>query len=636
MASQFSAMSYCMNLSQSRSGPGQDSLSKPLYSPLPSVTLQQKPSGIQKNTTVPQDLIRLLKIFPGSAPNIVECELVVARLDTAPPYEALSYVWGDPEPLDAVICNGQRKSITTNLGIALKHLRLLDKARLIWVDALCINQEDVDERSSQIKLMRDIYTQTWRVVVWLGEDSDSKAQAAISLLERVAEECSQRLQLPIDQITLTDLLKLPIARSSFGETSLAQLSRNLPGEMEKNMEAAAWLCSHSWFRRIWVIQEVSFAPATVHIGTLQISWKAVALSATWFLMRMKVQNIEYRQAFSQVKDMFLIRDAVGSNYIILLQRVTPFEATDPRDKLFATLGLYRDADRFDPDFQPDYSKDVVEVYTKFARSMAANRLREITSGLSLLYPYYPDPNTGNDKRFPSWVPRWDGGNPMPGQTIGMLHWKVSGDTSAAIDKVIDPKILSIRGFRLAPTKLVHHGLHNEPQSLYIIQRMWDSITGCMKDGDLPTLDAKDFDERFTKTITAGSFFDSNAGYSEKDGLWGAKELHNYFDCMKLGVAGKHESILPENKRQAELLCAVAVKKAFFILEDGQIGMGPNATELKDMPCVFYGHKMPYMLRPVEDGRYLFLGPCYIHGIMHGEAMEGLKTGKYREEWLQIC
>ncbi|PVH77480.1 hypothetical protein DL98DRAFT_367783, partial [Cadophora sp. DSE1049] len=118
------------------------------------------------------EFIRLLRILPGAAPSIVECELRVVRLDSAPPYEALSYVWGELNLSDYVICNGQIISITRNLGIALRHLRCRGETRVVWIDALCINQDDADERSSQIKLMRQVYTRTWRVVVWLGEDPD--------------------------------------------------------------------------------------------------------------------------------------------------------------------------------------------------------------------------------------------------------------------------------------------------------------------------------------------------------------------------------------------------------------------------------------------------------------------------------
>ncbi|KAF8859326.1 heterokaryon incompatibility, partial [Acephala macrosclerotiorum] len=85
-------------------------------------------------------------------------------------YEALSYVWGESDPPCWILCNGQRKSVTPNLGAALRRLRYKEKWRLVWIDAICVNQEDLDERSQQVMLMRNIYSPARRVIVWLGED----------------------------------------------------------------------------------------------------------------------------------------------------------------------------------------------------------------------------------------------------------------------------------------------------------------------------------------------------------------------------------------------------------------------------------------------------------------------------------
>jgi hypothetical protein len=94
--------------------------------------------------------IRLLKIIPGQRSETIQCELQVTTLDSAPPFEALSYVWGNPNPPDEIICNKQRKSVTPNLGAALKHLRLGEEERLVWIGVICVNQDALDERSHQV------------------------------------------------------------------------------------------------------------------------------------------------------------------------------------------------------------------------------------------------------------------------------------------------------------------------------------------------------------------------------------------------------------------------------------------------------------------------------------------------------
>jgi len=94
-------------------------------------------------------------------------------LSDAPPYEALSYVWGpfnSPDDPDLIQLNDCGFEVTTNLWRALYALRHETKDRVLWIDAICINQGDLEERSSQVQLMRDVYRKARSVVVWLGEE----------------------------------------------------------------------------------------------------------------------------------------------------------------------------------------------------------------------------------------------------------------------------------------------------------------------------------------------------------------------------------------------------------------------------------------------------------------------------------
>ncbi|KUJ08711.1 HET-domain-containing protein, partial [Mollisia scopiformis] len=115
---------------------------------------------------------RLLKILPGLEHAVIKCELEVVDLESRPRFEALSYVWGNPNPPNTIECNNQPHSVTPNLALAIRRLRMPDGTRVVWIDAICVNQEDLNERSQQVQLMREIYSQAWRVVVWLGEDEE--------------------------------------------------------------------------------------------------------------------------------------------------------------------------------------------------------------------------------------------------------------------------------------------------------------------------------------------------------------------------------------------------------------------------------------------------------------------------------
>ncbi|EWZ36588.1 hypothetical protein NW765_016103 [Fusarium oxysporum] len=115
--------------------------------------------------------IRLLHLLPVTENNdSIECRLEVVALEENPVYEALSYCWGDSSQLLEIKCNNEAFQVTENLLSALQHLRNEHTERPLWIDAICINRKDPEERQSQVKLMKDIYTKSQRVVIWLGPD----------------------------------------------------------------------------------------------------------------------------------------------------------------------------------------------------------------------------------------------------------------------------------------------------------------------------------------------------------------------------------------------------------------------------------------------------------------------------------
>ncbi|KAN0090416.1 HET domain containing protein [Hyaloscypha variabilis] len=149
-------------------------------------------SQLSKLTYLPLDhtasSIRLLTLFPSpSSEATIECSLKNASLDTLneqKPYRALSYVWGDPGVTTPITVNGSQKAVTTNLAAALRHLRALgcvDKPW--WIDAICIDQDDVTEKGHQVRLMGDIYRKADEVIAWLGfEGRNDKLEEITSTL----------------------------------------------------------------------------------------------------------------------------------------------------------------------------------------------------------------------------------------------------------------------------------------------------------------------------------------------------------------------------------------------------------------------------------------------------------------------
>ncbi|KAF2825464.1 HET-domain-containing protein, partial [Ophiobolus disseminans] len=116
--------------------------------------------------------IRLLFNQPSLDPGQqIKCHCKRFEIEAAPPYEALSYVWGADNPTTniSIQCNGAQVLVGTNLAAALYRLRNPDSERVIWVDALCIDQHNNDEKSNQIPLMGSVYSSAKQVIVWLGK-----------------------------------------------------------------------------------------------------------------------------------------------------------------------------------------------------------------------------------------------------------------------------------------------------------------------------------------------------------------------------------------------------------------------------------------------------------------------------------
>ena len=187
--------------------------------------------------------------MPGKFSEPVRVTLQITPFDPNEPpvYEALSYTWGStdvPVPLAIGQSTNETISITRNLAAALPHLRYRNRPRILWIDAICINQLDLAERSEQVQLMGDIYKSAVRVIAWIGAESDNSS-LALDILESVGTF------LEVDWITFSMRSKV----SDTTCTSWADESQEIPlNEME--MKAVVQILQRPWFTRLWVQQEV--------------------------------------------------------------------------------------------------------------------------------------------------------------------------------------------------------------------------------------------------------------------------------------------------------------------------------------------------------------------------------------------
>ncbi|KAH8699396.1 heterokaryon incompatibility protein-domain-containing protein, partial [Phaeosphaeriaceae sp. PMI808] len=131
--------------------------------------------------------IRLCSILPASFDDPIQCVLKIASLDEQPPYEALSYVWGDPSDCLPITVDSRNLPVTKNLECAMRYLRSSEKTRWVWIDALCINQDSIPERNAQVQLMHRIYSGAVLVVSWLGMEMAVHLKTAAEMIQYCRE-----------------------------------------------------------------------------------------------------------------------------------------------------------------------------------------------------------------------------------------------------------------------------------------------------------------------------------------------------------------------------------------------------------------------------------------------------------------
>jgi hypothetical protein len=249
------------------------------------------------------------------------------------------------------------------------------------------------------------------------------------------------------------------------------------------------------------------------------------------------------------------------------------------------------------------------------------------AGLGNLWAAFGEPLDEHDEGFPSWVYRWDLGV-SESSLFTQAHtdaWSAGGTTTQEAAEITDPKILSLKGIKIGLVREVNNVLHESQSALERVQVLWNAVSpGFTSYNEFDSLQ-----QAFTETITA-----EEVKTSPGDTTFGAEDLANYLSITDWGniytiLDERSESI----SKAMDLLMSVH-PKAFLVTEDKQIALGPRIARLGDVLCVFFGHHMPYLLRPTKR-RYRFLGPCYVHGYMRGESMDRLNCGDFEEEWFEL-
>jgi hypothetical protein len=301
--------------------------------------------------------IRLAVVFPGLPSDDVSLDIVHVNLTDQPAYEAVSYSWatqsGDASLSQVVYCRGRAIAVTKQCEAALKCLRRQGRKRALWVDAISIDQVNISERNHQVGFMGTIYSNASQVLVYLG----SGTRVTDYMLKHLNSNATALPQLGTQQL-IAEFLRI------------------------------------RWLDRVWVLQEIALAKlATVIAGDKTVRWTHESIEA--LLGICNKFSIEPPSVFH-----WLPASEPHADILTVLRKSRNCSSSDPRDKVFAVLGLAHQ--RYQTALPVDYSLTFEEVFMRLAI-----HLIEEEKSLDVLKYVTGEADTAHPQNLPSWVPRWN-------------------------------------------------------------------------------------------------------------------------------------------------------------------------------------------------------------------------------------
>ncbi len=567
--------------------------------------------------------IRLLRVFRDDDVKL-RCRFEHASLDDLTiDYIAVSYTWGDATTSSKIwFDDGHYLNLTGSGADVLTFFVDANVDKFIWIDLLCINQQDLDEKSHQVRLMGKIFASAMQVVVWLGkqsEDSDLALDFVHILYKRLRDLKST---------------ETPITRDSFCESP--QLKHPSSG-----WTALRRLLQRPWFDRVWVVQEVVMAADNILIvcGDLSVRWSTFA-SALTLVQANTLGGLLAPVEYELGSDM---RPPDGLYSIVTIQALrwlkqgidlqtgithcVRFDSTDPRDKFYGVMGMVNDID--DPILDPNYRASTHDVFVSSCRYMLTK-----TSDLRVLhFAGLASPRLVAD--LSSWVSDWSARhrNTVLGDLAKDVGYQASGSTQSSVRADIGSELITFRGILLDTIRK-----SIKPPS---VEMSWGSSDVEVKEhrkAELSWLNElrclvcsshrykhHDRDVVWRTLIANSARGVSPAGDEYREAFEAWLTMDQYIATH--GNSSRPDKMVADQARAFTTNMNHMRGRVALWTQNGLLGLGPPTVQSGDLICIIMGARTPFLLRATVAHRgskptYHLVGECYVHGLMDGEGLDG--------------
>ncbi|UNI19424.1 hypothetical protein JDV02_005608 [Purpureocillium takamizusanense] len=604
----------------------------------------------------PQQSIRVVRIAPynsfGRGP--VVCQLEQTRWDTCE-YEALSYCWGKKNEHAIIRLGEEPFKVTKDLAAALAQLCLPDRARTLWIDAICINQSDPDERSVQVSMMGSIYRAAKRVLVWVGS-ARNDTKLAFTQLDRLAAAIS--------------------ATSDAVETIWEEKG------MGSWIDCLNDLIQRPYWNRAWTVQEVVLArDAVLYCGphtTCFFDLARVLVHPT----APKHLNVTYG-LYSYLKQTFALRSQLSRDPALgLFALAYSFRhrlVSEPRDKVYAFIGLLKSpvsvpTGAFTVDYRQDkqalwraLSKETMARHRTLLPLAIAERAKTLDASWCYDWSARPhDPNHFQEQGQLFWAGGLDDPRYYPLQTTRFsaadgLEARIRIDMEAS-------SVIAVEGFTHGVVAAVGDSVSSWTISMgrpnYVqLFKKWERMVG----GPWEETE-EDMARKFALTITGSAWTEgpldwrawNTRDYAQRPWDWRYIVDPDGITKTAESGAGYRPSRHLDDEQTDKAIQYAKVRddacegrRMFLLGNDKGFGLGPEDVEVGDSVAILPGCDVPLVLRrrnwkrwrriydtegkaKLYGSTWKVLGQAYIHDIMHyhGDLAMDIERGEVKlEEFL---